>query len=136
MGIAELVTLIVQILVAVGGLAGIGALLMVSAQKRKLVADTGKTDAEAENVLADAQAKRTAREVSLIEPYERVQTRMQQELEEAYEELDWMRDYLHMLTNALRQAGIDVPPEPIRPWRQRHRQDVGRQVLRPLQNEA
>lgn len=101
-----------KILVAVGGLAGLSALFMVRAQKRKLIAESGKTDAEADSVFADAQFKRTAREISMIEPYERIQARMQRELIDVYAELDRLREWAELMAEALRGAGVTVPPMP------------------------
>ena len=99
-------------LLAIGGIGGLVALLTVRAQKRKIVADTGKTDAEADSVLADAQAKRTQREISMIEPYERIQARMARELHDAYAEIDRLKAWCAMMTEAMRAAGIPVPDEP------------------------
>lgn len=101
-----------KILVAVGGLAGASALFMVRAQKRKLIAESGKTDAEADSVVADAQSKRTAREISMIEPYERIQARMQRELIDVYAELDRLKAWAELMAEALRGAGVAVPPMP------------------------
>ena len=99
-------------LLALGGIGGLVALLTVRAQKRKIVADTGKTDAEADSVLADAQAKRTAREISMIEPYERIQARMSRELRDAYAEIDRLKAWCGLMAQAMREAGIKVPDEP------------------------
>ncbi len=130
---AETVDLIVKVLVGVGGLAGVGALFMVRAQKRKLLADTGKTDAEADSVLADAQAKRTAREVSLIEPYERIQNRLSRELDEAYAEIDRLKDWVALLTDAMKAAGIHVPDEPPKVHRQHPTTDPRMRAVRASQ---
>lgn len=105
---------IIKVILAAGGLAGLGALFMVNAQKNKLVADTGKTHAEADNVVAEAQQRRTAREISLIEPYERMHDRMQRELSEAYQEIDRLKLWVRSLMDACRAAGIEVPDEPPR----------------------
>ena len=101
-----------RILAVLGGLGGLGALLMVGVQKRKILSETGKTNAEADSVAAEAQAKRTAREVSLIEPYERVQTRMVKEMEDLYAEVDRLTTYVETLVTILRNAGLQVPPMP------------------------
>lgn len=104
--------LLVQVVVAVGGLAGIVALLLVGAQKRKLVSESGKTDAEADTVLADAYSRRAATQVSLIGPYERVVERMQAELDEALEKIDRLTDYVEVVVAIAREAGLHVPPMP------------------------
>lgn len=108
----EWVDLILKLILAAGGIGGITALFMVRAQKRKLVADTGKTDAETDSVLADAQAKRTTREISMIEPYERIQARMARELQDAYAEIDRLKAWCASMAAAMRAAGINVPDEP------------------------
>lgn len=103
---------VVKILVAIGGLSGLGAFFMVRQQKRRIVADTDKTEAEADSVLADAQQKRTAREISLIEPYERMHKRMAEELVDLYAEVDRLKAYTEMLAQMLRNAGLPIPPMP------------------------
>jgi len=114
----EWIDLLVKLLVGLGGVGGVTAFFMVRAQKRKLLADTGKTDAEADSLLADAQTKRTAREVSLLEPYERIQNRMGRELNEAYQEIDRLKEWVMRLTDAMKAAGIPVPDEPPKVQRQ------------------
>lgn len=109
---AQWLDVIVKILVGIGGLGGMTAFLMVRAQKRKLVADTGKTDAEADSVMADAQSKRTAREISMIEPYERIQARMSLEIEELYDKVDRLQKWAEMMAHSLRAHDIPVPDMP------------------------
>lgn len=109
---AQWFDVVLKLLAGLGAVGGGGAFFMVRAQKRKLLADTGKTDAEADGLLADAQAKRTQREVSLLEPYERIQNRMGHELDEAYQEIDRLKEYLGRMVDALKAAGIPVPDEP------------------------
>lgn len=103
---------LVKVVVAFGGLAGLGSFFMVRQQKRKIVAESDKTEAEADSVLADAQQKRTAREISLIEPYERMHRRMAEELVDLYAEVDRLKAYTEMLAQMLRNAGLPVPPMP------------------------
>lgn len=110
----EIVDLVIKLLTVAGAVGGGGAFLMVRAQKNKLIAETGKTSAEADTLIADAQIKRTDREVSLLEPYERIQRRVGRELNEAYEEIDRLRAWATQLTTALKAAGIPVPDEPPR----------------------
>ena len=109
---------LVKAILTAGGVGGITALFMVRSQKRKLVAESGKTDAEADSVLADAQAKRTAREISMIEPYERIQKRMQGELDDVYAEIDRLKEYIETLVTVVRRAGVPVPDMP--PKKPRH----------------
>jgi hypothetical protein len=109
---------VVKGLLAIGGLAGMAGLLSVRAQKRKLLSESGRTDAEADSVLADAQSKRTAREISMIEPYERIQARMQGELDDVYAEIDRLKDYIETLVEVIRKAGVPVPDMP--PKKPRH----------------
>lgn len=96
----------IQVLVALGGVAGVASLFMVSAQKRKLLSDTGKTDAEAADVMAQTYERRA---ISLMDPYERIQERMEQELDEAFADIDALRDYVKELVALLADAGIEVP---------------------------
>lgn len=112
---AEIGTLVVQILVGLGGLAGISSLFLVRAQKRKLVADSGKTDAEADTAFSEAYNRRAATQVSLIDPYERVMGRMQEELDEANDRVDYLEAYITLLVDAMREAGITIPPRPPKP---------------------
>lgn len=112
MKVEAVLDVIVKVLVALGGLTGVGAFFMVRSQKRKLVADTDKTEAEADSVVADAQQKRTAREISLIEPYERMHVRMAAELDDLYAEVDRLKEYIQTLAQVIRGAGVEVPPMP------------------------
>lgn len=107
-----MIDIALKIFVVLGGSAGVTALFMVGAQKRKLVAESGKTDAEADSMLADAQSKRTAREISMIGPYERIQARMQAELNDVYAELDRLKEWAEQMATALRGAGVPIPPMP------------------------
>lgn len=102
----------VKVVIAIGGLGGIAALFMVTTQKRKLMADTGKTDAEANAVLETAQSTRTAREISMIEPYERIQARMQHEMDDLYAEIDRLKAWAESLAGVLEANGLTVPPMP------------------------
>lgn len=119
---AEVVTLAIQLLAGLGGVVGITSLFMVRAQKRKLVAESGKTDAEADAQFSEAYHRRASTQVSLVEPYERVMDRMQDELNEANERVDYLESYIETLVEAMRAAGIAVPRRPPRP--QAHTEDT------------
>lgn len=112
---AEIGKYVVQILLAIGGAAGLLSLFTVRQQKRKLLSESGKTDAEADTVLADAYSRRAATQVTLLEPYERVMERQQREIEEQADEIRWLKACVEALTHALREQGIDVPHMPVRP---------------------
>lgn len=122
---AELATLAIQLLVAAGGIAGISSLFMVRAQKRKLLAESGRTNAEADAQFSEAYHRRASTQVSLVEPYERVMDRMQGELDEANERVDYLESYIETLVEAMRAAGITVPKRPPRP--QAHTEDTRNQ---------
>jgi UTP-glucose-1-phosphate uridylyltransferase len=109
---AEIATLVVQIIVAIGGSAGIVSLAMVSSQKKKLVSESGKTDAEADAAFSEAYHRRASTQVTLLEPYERIQTRMQAEIDEYADKVDRLEEYVELLIEVLRNAGLPVPPKP------------------------
>lgn len=111
---ADIATLVIQALVALGA-AGLVSLLTVRAQKRKLMAESGKTDAEADALLAEADQRRVTTQVELVAPYERIMDRMQEELNEANERVDYLESYIETLVEAMRAAGITVPRRPPRP---------------------
>lgn len=119
---ADVVTLVIQLLVGLGGIAGISSLFMVRAQKRKIVAESGKTDAEADTAFSEAYHRRASTQVSLVEPYERVMDRMQDELDESLARVDYLEMYIETLVDAMRAAGIAVPRRPPRP--QAHTSDA------------
>jgi len=104
---------VVTVLVSLGA-AGLVSLLTIKAQKRKLLSESGKTDAEADTVLADAYSRRAATQVTLLEPYERVMRRQQEEIDEQAAEIKQLRRYIETLTNALRKQGVEVPEMPDR----------------------
>lgn len=110
----EIGKFLIQVLL-VSGAAGLVSLLTIRQQKRKLLSESGKTDAEADTVLADAYSRRAATQVTLLEPYERVMERQQQEIEEQAREIRWLKDCVEALTQALRAQGIAVPAMPARP---------------------
>lgn len=105
-------TIFVQILVAAGGLSGVGALLLVAAQKRKLVAESGKTNAEADTAFSEAYHRRASTQISLIEPYEKMTARLQTELDKANERIDRLEKYVNTLVGIVRESGMTVPPMP------------------------
>lgn len=112
---ANVVTLFdwgIKLVMTVGGIGGIAALFMVRAQKRKLVADTGKTDAEADLVLADASMKKVSREARILDMSESVMRSMRERLGEAEAKIDRLTSYVEVLVQALRTAGAPVPPMP------------------------
>ena len=114
MNISDAVALLVQVIVAIGGLAGLTSVLLVSSQKRKLVAESGKTNAEADVAFSEAYRQRATTQVTLIEPYERIQARMQSEIDEQAEKIDRLEIYIEVLVDLLRQQGVSVPPKPPR----------------------
>jgi hypothetical protein len=109
---ADILTVLVQVVVGLGGLAGIVSLLTVRAQKRKLISESGKTDAEADAAFSEAYHRRASTQVSLVGPYERVMDRMQEELDEANERIDRLTTYVETLVDIVRGAGLAVPPMP------------------------
>lgn len=113
-GSVQLLDWAVRLLLALGGLTGVGALVSVRAQKRKLVADTGKTDAEADNIMADASVKRVDYADKVIGVYERGIDHMQEQLDEANAKIDRLTDYIEVLVAALRAGGLPVPAMPRR----------------------
>lgn len=108
----QVVNLIVQILVGLGGLAGVVSLFTVRAQKRKLISESGRTDAEADAAFSEAYHRRASTQVSLVQPYERVIDRMQEELDEALEKIDRLTAHVETLADIIRGAGLAVPPMP------------------------
>ena len=106
----------VQLLVG-AGVAAFVALFLVSAQKRKLLSESGKTDAEADTVLADAYSRRASTQINLIGPYEKAQEWMQRRIDDLEENERRLRRYIDQLPAALRAAGIAVPemPAPVEP---------------------
>lgn len=102
----------IKLLLALGGVGGITALFMVRAQKKKIVAESGKTDAEADNITADAGLKRTDREGRILDMSERVLVSMQERLDDAEGKIDRLTEYVEVLVQALRTAGAAVPPMP------------------------
>ena len=87
---------------------------MVRAQKKKIVSESGKTDAEADQAFSEAYHRRASTQVTLIEPYERIQARMQEELDEYADRVDRLEEYIEVLVSIIRQSGVPVPPPPPR----------------------
>ena len=112
---SDIATLVVQIIVAIGGSAGVVSLLMVSSQKKKLVSESGKTNAEADAAFSEAYHRRASTQVTLLEPYERIQARMQSEIDEFVDKVDRLEEYIEVLIEAMRSAGLSVPPKPPKP---------------------
>lgn len=102
---------IAQLLIG-AGVSAVIALFLVSAQKKKLLSESGKTDAEADLVLTDAFTRRAAAETSLLEPYERIQARMQREIDNLGSEVERLRNYIDTLCQVIRDQGVAVPPMP------------------------
>ena len=102
----------VQIIVAVGGLAGIVNLLLLTGQKKKLVAESGKTNAEADAAFSEAYHRRASTQITLIEPYEKMTARLQHELDKANNRIDRLEIYVDTLVGVVRDAGLPVPPMP------------------------
>ena len=103
-------TFTVQVLVAVGGLAGVVNLLLLTSQKRKLVAESGKTDAQADKEFSEAYHRRASTQISLIDPYERMTARLQVELDKANDRIDKLEAYVETLVGIVREAGLPLPP--------------------------
>lgn len=112
MTFAQWMDVIIKILVGLGGLSGVTAFFMVRAQKRKLAADTGKTEAEADSVMADASSKRTSREAMVLDMYEKGMSNLQERLDDAEGKLDRLTAYVEVLVQELRSNGVAVPPMP------------------------
>ena len=108
----EFLNVLLLVFGAAGGIGGITALFMVRAQKRKLLADTGKTEAEADSVTADASSKRTNRESRILEMQQELNEGIAARLARAEEKADRLTEYVETLVAALREAGVAVPPMP------------------------
>lgn len=104
----------IKLLLALGGVGGITALLMWPRQRNKLIADTGKTGAEADLLTADAATKRTSREQAILDMYDRMAKAMETRLLDAEAKIDSLTGYVEVLVQALRGAGAAVPPMPRR----------------------
>lgn len=129
MNASQAVDLLIKIVLAAGGVGGICALFMVRAQKRKLVADTGKTDAEADLITQQAQAKKTDREGRILDMSERVLKSMQEQLDNAEDKIDRLTEYVEILVHALRDAGQPVPPMPAKMADDAHIANANRRVI-------
>lgn len=112
MQILKILGYVVQGIAVLGGLGGITSLLLTRTQKRRLLSESSKTDAEADSILADAQTKRSDRELRLVSAYERWGDSLQERLEEAEEKIALLTEYIEVLVQALRTAGAPVPPVP------------------------
>jgi hypothetical protein len=109
----QLIDLAVKVVIAIGGLGGVAAFFMVRAQKRKLLSETSKTDAEADNIVADAQGKRTdQRWINLLDTGDKMLKQMQDRLEDAEDRIDRLTEYVEVLVQALRTTGTPIPPMP------------------------
>lgn len=111
---SDFLTVAVQILVALGGVSGIGALLMVTAQKRKILADSGKTNAEADKEFSEAYHRRASTQINLIDPLEKMNARLEKELDKANARIDRLTEYVEVLAEKLRENHIPVPAMPNR----------------------
>jgi hypothetical protein len=115
-----------RVLLVVGGLGGLTALFMVRTQKRKLTAESGKTDAEADSILADASAKKTDREGRILDMSEKLLAQMQDRLEDAEAKIDRLTEYIEVLVQALRTGGQPVPPMPRQMRQEAHDREASR----------
>lgn len=113
------VDLILKILLALGGIAGVSSLFVVRAQKRQMLASAGMTDAQADTAFAEAYHRRASTQVSLIEPYERSVARLEDELNEALDKLDdanakidVLTETVRILVQAMRDGGVPIPAIP------------------------
>ncbi|SDN79397.1 hypothetical protein [Geodermatophilus sp. DSM 45219] len=110
--LGELLDWGLRLLLALGGIGGIGALFMVRQQKRKMAADAGRTEAEADSIMADVGSKATDRADRVLSMQERVMRGMQERLDEAEARMDQLTSYVEILVQALRTANVAVPPMP------------------------
>lgn len=120
-----------KILLAVGGVGGLTALFLVRAQKRKVVSESGKTDAEADSILADASAKKTDRESRILDMSEKLLVQMQDRLEDAEIRIDRLTEYIEVLVQALRTGGQPVPNMPQRMAEEAHAGSQARTDVTP-----
>lgn len=118
--LAQVIDWGIKILLALGGLGGIGALFMVRAQKRKVVAESGKTDAEADSIMADVSVKKVDREGRVLDMQERLMNNLQERLDDAEAKIDRLTEYVEVLVGALRDAGQPVPSMPPRMSQEAH----------------
>lgn len=109
--------LAIELVLGVAASGGLLGFFLLRQQKRKLLADAGKTDTEADVLFSDAYSRLASAKILLLEPYEKVMTRMQQELDEANQRIDILEQYVGVLIETMRDAGIQIPirPRPVVP---------------------
>lgn len=112
---------------AIGGLAGVAALLTVVQQRRTVASNAGKTDAEANLILTDVANKpvdsHTERADRLLTMQERFMEKAMQNMQKRLDDteaqlgdalgrLDQLTTYVEVLVQALRGHGHPVPAMP------------------------
>ncbi|MDB5733284.1 MAG: hypothetical protein JWQ03_3179 [Variovorax sp.] len=112
--VAKIIDYAIKAFMAIGGIGGITAFFLVKVQKRKTLAESTRTDAEADSIVADAQNKRTDRESRILDMYEKSAAYMQEQLEDANNKIDRLTVYVEILVQAMRDSGTKVPPMPPR----------------------
>lgn len=103
--------LVIQVLLGLGGAAGVTALLRIGAEKRKLKSETDKTGADAAQIISNSA-------VMLLEPARKEIAELQENLDEANAKIDHLVEYVEQLVNIIRDAGLTVPrmtPVPKKP---------------------
>ena len=91
----------VQVVLALGGLGGLVAIIMIPGQLKKLRADTEKTKADTEVAEVEAAAKLSAAAVAMLSPAHEELTRLQIRLTEAL-------THAGLLENQLRASQAEV----------------------------
>lgn len=122
---------VVRLVLAVGGVSGIGALILVGTQKKKLVAEAGKTVAEADSIMSESGLKRTDREAKILDMSERLLEQLEEQNREANRKVDRLTEYVETLVFALRAAGAPVPPMPRQMADDAHRANRAREQTSP-----
>lgn len=106
------VRLIVELVLGLAASGFLLGLLMLRAQKRKLLSEAGKTDAEATGLLSGADAQYISSRIMLVEPYEKIMNRLQRELNEATDRIDVLENYIEVLIASMRDQGMHIPIRP------------------------
>lgn len=120
MTVSNWVDLVIKVVVALGGIGGVTAFFMVRAQRNKLIADTGKTEAEAESLSADAYLKQQQSELNMVAVYRQGVQDLQRDLakaeakiDEQGQKIDALTEYIETLIHMIREnTSLPVPPRP------------------------
>lgn len=109
---SDIVDVGVQILTAIGGVGGIGAVMKMGIDRRKSRSAAARDEASASKVVTDTA-------VGLLKPFkEQVEylalqlTKSQEQTSEALAEMRILRDYVQELIATIRAAGLPIPPYP------------------------